>query len=692
MIKQDIHGRILKEIHESADSQYVFVYDYETKMVEWSREAAEFFGFPEGPVAHFFKILEEAVRPDDREQCDAELIRVLELQQESFYKSYHMREAGGNYLLCRGKGKVYRDDEGNPIVFAGTVSVCDEEVSYDSVSGLQTVNGFCNTVHRYNETDMDYMVLAIEIHHFHDVNSLYGYDFGNKVLYQIANRFREMTKGSECGHIFRIESTTFAFVLKHYSLEDVKALYEQVRRLGSNFQLDGYTINMDIIGTVWCTKERKPDPNAMISSLISVIDRIKANETYELVIYDDSMKEDMSQSVELLNTMKTCISNGCEGFFLCYQPFVSTITGKVIGAEALLRWRHKDYGLVPPNRFIPYLESHPCFYELGLWIIRQAVSDAKKIRQKCPNFFVNVNMSYSQIQREGFKEEVLAIVEDEDFPKDALQLELTERCRNLDLKFLQKQLEFFRANSIRIALDDFGTGTSTIELLCNLPVDCVKIDQSYILNILEKNNNQVIVDTTLQCTRRLGIDVCLEGVENEEIRDFVEQYSANYHQGYFYSRPVEYDEFIKYLNRTWGGSRINVIKGNGKFSFDVNNILSMIPGGFFVYVDDEEQRITCANEALLRMFECDNADEFYQLTGNSFKGVVHPEDYDKVQACIERQIRDSVDKLDYVEYRIVTKSGKIKWVSDYGHLVKNEHDEDVFYVFVGENRAKCENQ
>lgn len=689
-MKQEIHGRILKAIHENADSQYVFIYDYETGLVEWSGEAVEFFGFPQEPTAHFFEKLENVVHPDDREQCGVELLRVLQNVQDSFYKSYHMRDAAGNYVLCRGKGKIYRDDDGKPMVFAGTVSVCDEEVSYDSVSGLQTVNGFCNNIHRYNETDKEYMVLALEIHHFHDVNALYGYDFGNKVLYQLSNIFRDLTGGSELGHVYRIEGTTFAFVLKGQDLDFVRNLYEQVRELTSHFQVDEVTINMDIIGTVWYTKEKKPDPQLILSALISVIERIKANETYELVIYDDTMKEDMSQSLELLNTIKNSIRKGCEGFFLCYQPFVSTLSGKVIGAEALIRWKNEEYGVVGPYRFIPYLESHPCFYELGLWIIRQAVEDAKKIREKCPHFFVNVNMSYSQIQRPGFKEEVVAILDSEDFPREALQLELTERCRNLDLKFLQKQLQFFRENGIKIALDDFGTGTSTIELLCNLPVDCVKIDQSYIINILEQENNKVIVDATMQCTRRLGIDVCLEGVENEEIRSFVEQYSANYHQGYFYSRPVVYEEFVKFLDCSWQSDRINVIRENGRSRFDVSNILAMIPGGFFIYMADGDERITCANEALLKMFECKNADEFYELTGNTFKGIVHPDDYEKVEACIKNQITRSEDKLDYVKYRIITKTGKVKWVNDYGHLVKNEHDEDVFYVFLGDSRRTVE--
>ncbi len=672
---------ILKSFLEVADSEYIFIYDYESKLVHWSDEAVEYFGFSKDIISHFLSELKALVHPDDEEKCAEELIRVLELKQDSFYKSYHMMNAEGKYVLCRGKGKVYRDDQGKPLVFAGTLNLCSEEVSYDSVSGLQSVNGFCKSIRRYNDTDEEYMVLAVVLHHFHDVNSLSGYDFGNKVLYEFSNMFRDLINGR--GHVYRIESTVFAFVIKGKDVSFVRSIYDKINSRAEHFELDNYAFNMDVIGVVWYVDEKR-DPYQILSILSSVVDHAKAVEDYELIVYDDDMHSENSKSVELINTIKNSIVKDCEGFYLCYQPFVSTITGRVIGAEALIRWRNEEYGNVAPYKFIPFIESHPCFYDLGIWIIRQAISDAKKIRERCPDFFINVNMSYSQLQRTGFKETVIDIIDELEYPREGLQLELTERCWNLDLKFLQEQLQFFRENQIKIALDDFGTGTATIELLCNLPIDCVKIDQTFILHILEKDNNQVIVDATLQCTRKMGINVCLEGVENQEIKNFVEQYSANYHQGYFYSKPVEYDEFLTYLNRSWSTNRINVIRGDGRTNFDVNNILTMIPGGFFIYVNDEEERITSANEALLKMLECANAEEFYELTGNTFKGLVYPEDYQRVEDSIHRQIARSANNMDYVRYRVRTKSGKVKWVHDYGHLVENLHDKDVFYVFLGD--------
>jgi c-di-GMP-related signal transduction protein len=252
------------------------------------------------------------------------------------------------------------------------------------------------------------------------------------------------------------------------------------------------------------------------------------------------------------------------------------------------------------------------------------------------------------------------------------------------MNYLKEQLTFFRDHGIKIALDDYGTGNSTNNLLCDLPITCVKIDQTFILNILNKGSKRVVVASTVQCAKRLGLKVCLEGVETQEIKDFIGKYSANYHQGYFYSRPVEFGRFKEFVKETWPVSNVSLIKGNPNDNFGVDSILSMIPGGFLIYADDETKKIISVNEMLLDIYECKSLEEFLELTGGSFAGMVHPEDYQEVSRTIVQQISESSANLDFVKYRIVTKNGKIKYVRDYGHLVHNDGDADLYYVFIVE--------
>ena len=679
-----LNALILDTVNEVSDGKYIFIYDMTNGKVRWSKAAKEYFGLPDVYLDNFNQIWRERIHPNDIEKCKQELYDVLEQKKDSFFMLFHMKNAKGEYNLCRGKGKLLRDDDGNAVIFAGAITLCVGDISWDGVSGLQTANGFFRQISKYEEEKQKYLTLIVEVLNFSNVNTLYSYNFGSKVICELASKFHDMVE--DIGHVYRNEGTQFIFLVKDLDTDYIKDLYKQVRDLCARFTLDGNVLNLEIAAGMLCAEKWSREPQAVLSCLVSIVEKAKAEEVYDLIIYDDALHTKMYETTQLINTIKSAIRNDCEGFYLCYQPFVSTISGRVIGAEALIRWRSEEKGTVSPFRFIPYIESHPCFYDLGLWILRQAISDAKKISEIQPNFFINVNMSYSQLEHPGFKEEVIRILEELDFPNRCLQLEITERCRNLDMRFLKEQLDFFKEHNIKIALDDYGTGTSTIDMLCDLPIDCVKIDQTFILNILKQSNNQVIVDTTLQCTKRLGIDVCLEGVENQEIKDFVGQYSANYHQGYYYSRPVEYDEFVKFLSQTWETERINILYGNDRGGLDVNNILSIFPGAFFIYRNDENERIMCANEELLRMFECENEEEFKELTGNSFKGIVHPDDYERVVNCINSQIANARNNnFDSVDYRIVTKTGNVYNVHDYGHLVKNEYEEEVYYVFLAKD-------
>lgn len=670
-----------KSIKDNAISEFIFSYDLNSKITRLSQDAVDFFGFSDKKINDFPNELRNRLHPYEKESFLKLLSDFIVSDEESFSEYFHMMDIEGNYGLYRCKGKIYKTDDGIS-VFAGSVQPRSDEVTYDPVSGLQTVSGFGSFIERLNAENTDYMVLMVKIRHLFDVSSIHGYEFGNKLLYRFLNSLREMIRDN--GNVYRIDRAEFCFVISGKDTASAEELYITIREAAQRFELDGSILSLDVEGILWCVSE-KCEVKQILSLMRAMLDTATFEEKNELIIYDDKKHKDNARMIELVNTVRDSIINNCEGFYLCYQPLVSTVTGKIIGAEALIRWKNDKYGEVSPFFFIPYIESKPCFYELGLWIIKRAVSDAKKIKQWNPDFFVNVNISYSQLQRKDFKEAVFEIIDSAGFPPESLQLELTERCQNLDINFLRNELAELRRKKIKIALDDYGTGSATPELLCNIPLDSVKVDKGFILHILEKESNQVIVDSAVKCCERLNMDICFEGVETKEIKDFVEQYPASYHQGYYYSKPVEYDSFIRQMDKHWENDRVRVIRGSGKLITDINSVYSVLPGGFFVYLNDDEERIICANEMLLRMFECDNADEFRQLTNNSFRGIVYAEDYERVSREISGQIESSEHNLDYVKYRIKTKSGKIKWVHDYGHLVEHSQDTDAFYVFLGES-------
>ena len=682
----DLSTKIFDIVSNVSDGQFVFIENLDTGVTNWSREAVEYFGLPGEKLSNTEEVLGALIHPDDYDKFRQELKAARTLQNDGFFLTYQIKNAKGDYVTCTGKGKVILGDAGQPFMFAGAMSVVHGEEVVDAITDLPKIQSFLKHISTVKNRKKECLVMAVEINRFHSINTLYGYNFGSKLLYETA-RFIKGILGMG-GRAYRLEGTTFGIVFEYDEIDYAQSVFEKVRDGLAKFSLDGCALNVEISAGALYTKNYEVSSQTIYSCLLSALEKSKDEDSYEMVLFDDESQEMNFKMLELLDAIKAAIRNHCEGFYLCYQPFVSTVTGKIIGAEALVRWRSPIFGEVSPGRFVPHLESHPCFYDLSIWVLRRALMDTKEILDKVPGFFINVNMSYSQLERPEFKTEVISILDELKYPKTNLQLELTERCRNLDMKYLKEQLSYFRSYGIKIALDDYGTGNSTINLLCDLPITCVKIDQTFILHILDKTNNRVVVDSTVQCAKRLGLYICFEGVENQEIKDFIEKYSANYHQGYFYSRPVEFEKFKTFLEATWSVSEVSLIKGNPKDNFGVDNILSMIPGGFFIYADDISEKILSVNETLLDIFECNTLDEFLELTGGSFKGIVHHEDYSEVSRSIYQQIQDSEANMDFVKYRIITKKGNIKYVRDYGHLVHNDSDADLYYVFIVEEHKE----
>lgn len=208
----------------------------------------------------------------------------------------------------------------------------------------------------------------------------------------------------------------------------------------------------------------------------------------------------------------------------------------------------KKYGVVSPGSFIPWLEKESCFYVLGLWILRTTVMETRRFLKEHPDFKVSVNVSRRQFAQEKFVQDVCDILEEEHFPASNLTLELTEHCQALDQQILKWHITEFHKYGIGISADDFGSGYSSFSLIKTLDFDCIKIDQSFIRNILVQPADQIMVQSIINCAKALGILVCVEGIENEEIFQFIRKADPGMYQGYLFAHPLtitELEEFLK---------------------------------------------------------------------------------------------------------------------------------------------------
>jgi EAL domain-containing protein (putative c-di-GMP-specific phosphodiesterase class I) len=263
-------------------------------------------------------------------------------------------------------------------------------------------------------------------------------------------------------------------------------------------------------------------------------------------LFHNDLNEDNRLRLEKIHAIRASIKKGYRGFFLLYQPVVDANTEKLIGAEALLRWKNDTYGTVPPDQFIPLLESDPLFPELGEWIIREAIRVAKKVLKTNPDFMININLSYTQLEKIDFVDMVFRILDETKYPADHICLEVTERCRLLDIALLKNVIASLKARGIIIALDDFGTGFSSVGIVKELPFDIIKIDREFVKKIEENAVDRALVKHIAGLASLFGAKVCVEGIETEGMKEILQEFHVESFQGYYYAKPLLMENLLKW--------------------------------------------------------------------------------------------------------------------------------------------------
>lgn len=394
----------------------------------------------------------------------------------------------------------------------------------------------------------------VDVDDFREINNQYGHLEGDFCIRFVASVIEDVIPGA----VGRSSGDAFAFCIENVeSTENIRKLVSMLLKKLN----DGYFSHMaNKQMPLPCSIGVAVDSGNQLSfsglmhqaSEAQYQAKEKGKNTYHIICREEmggNMFGSNERVLALLHTLRQSVANDCAGFYLCYQPLIHATNGRVVGAEALLRWSWEPFGEVSPGIFVPLIEDDSCFFKLGNWILKQAMLEMKNMLERDPKFMVHVNVSYSQLVRREFQDAVMEILHETGFPPHNLCLELTERCRALDMEYLREVMTYFHAQGISISLDDFGTGFSSLSLLRQLPVDNIKIDQSFVANVRANAADQAIVKSVVQCAESIDIEVCAEGVETDQIRSYLLQYPRLLHQGFYYSRPIRFAQFKEYYEK-----------------------------------------------------------------------------------------------------------------------------------------------
>lgn len=531
-----------------ANGAYTYLTDIKHNYSRWSKEAVDYFGLPSEYMENAGDVWMENVHPDDRAIYAASIKELFGGKVSEHNLQYRARTKDGKYIVCTCRGVVIRDENGEPGYFGGTIKNNDTLSYIDDISNFRSLYGFLEDLQSAQWKGESIQIMLLGINEFSRLNDIYGYTFGNRVLQEFAKMID--TEAHGMGEWYRMDGTKFAIVCKKSSADDLKNLYKRIQYNSiHDFEVDGNRIVLSFVAGAINLDSLEVSAETVYSCLRFAYYESKNNHLGELFVLKNNVGDDKRFAIERINVIRNSIVNNCEGFFLCYQPIVDATTEKIIGAEALIRWKNDEYGVVPPVQFVDVLEQDNLFPELGKWILRTALVDAKKFLARYPGFIVNVNLSYTQLEKSDFVEDVLAIIEDVNFPPQNLCLEITERCRLLDMGLLKDIFTRLRKHGIKVALDDFGTGFSSIGVLRELPVTTVKIDRSFVMNIEKNNSDQNTVRFISELADSFSSSVTAEGIETPEMREFLLRFKIKSLQGFYYSKPLPMDEFMdKYVN------------------------------------------------------------------------------------------------------------------------------------------------
>jgi len=392
-------------------------------------------------------------------------------------------------------------------------------------------------------------VLFINLDRLKAINDSFGHDFGDRLLHETGRRLSVTVRGNDV--VGRWGGDEFVVLLwqvahpEHCTLVATKL----ISALNEPLVLDGNEVSINASLGISLFPQDAENVDQLITSADMAMQHAKREGHNVYKFYSQSMNSWASERLQLENSLR--FAQDRNELELHYQPRVDSLSLEPVGIEALLRWQHPQLGWISPDRFIPIAEETGMIRSIGEWVLRTACQQTSDLhRQGYSSISVGVNVSAQQLNNANFYQQIERALLDAELPPEFLEIELTERAvidNNENNLTLFKKL---RKLGVRLALDDFGVGYSSLSQLKQFPLDILKIDRSFISGIPDDRNNMAITEAIMAMGMTLELEIIAEGIEDESQQAFLAARDCNSLQGFLFSRPLPYDDLLKYLEQS----------------------------------------------------------------------------------------------------------------------------------------------
>ena len=542
--------RVFDAMCLTSEEYYPFLTNLETGVTRVAPAMVDFFGLEGEFMADFSSAWAERVHPDDLKEFTSDISDTLNGRKQYHYCRYRAKGKNGEYVTISCRGGVYHGRTGEPDIFAGYMVNHGATGRIDPATGLRNHQAMADCLTRALEERTGAIVMRMEIRNISRLRMIYGGDTNSSLIHHIADELLRAVNGK--GEVFSNHGANFFIYLPGIDEIQANEMFRLIRnRFSAGILTDDEMIPVDLA----CGAVKLPDDTFKNAGMIRQAALFACEEAgfapNNMHVFGGSEGYTSNQQSDMLRTIHhDCVMNR-RNFYLRFQPIIRAQTGRIAGAEALLRWRSDEYGEVAPGRFIGFLETDPAYTPLGYDIIREAVRTASRFRQTLPDFRISVNMTAIQLAAEDFIPNVVKILEEERYEPENLMLELTERCKEMEFELLARRVEELQKIGIRVALDDMGTGYSTLDLLLHLPADEIKLDMNFTWELEGAEKHEILARSLCTAAERGGKDICFEGVETEETLRYLKGYGDILVQGYYFDKPLMPEEFErKYCAKT----------------------------------------------------------------------------------------------------------------------------------------------
>lgn len=539
----DFYTEIVSKVADLSLNTYLLITDLQNDITYVPKTTADFLGIEEDWYHDFYRKAVAYVHPYDRPEYMQEI--ELRLKGEKLSDLLFIRMGKNEHYDMLGFFMDIVEKDGRSYL----VIVLKNENAMPMIDPLTCLFGqtkFEMDLKEYIKNERKVAILEIELDHISDINILYGANYSDQIQQEIALRFIYMMDSETA--VYRMNSTNFAFILRDVGRSEAEAFMERIKaELDGNISIGGHYFEFKIYAGGLIMDNYQGETSIVQSKLEYTLEKACERRSTEVLFFNDLVRTNSGANLDLMKVIHQSVLNQCEGFYVEYQPVVTSKDGTLVGAEALVRWKREPYGVVSPGMFIDWLENDPSMYELGNFVLETALRDGLKFLAVNPRFFVNVNVSAKQLERKSFCKVVFKLLDDVKYPADHLCLEITERCGSLPQSVIKETVLFLKKFGIKFAIDDYGTGSASSSMALNLPVDEIKIDMSFIRDIIENKKKQRMVQSIVDFANAVHVKTCIEGVADEKLEGYLRTYGASWFQGYYYSKSVSAEDLIKMI-------------------------------------------------------------------------------------------------------------------------------------------------